>query len=192
MYIVSGLYRHKTFKTPSSPSVRPSSNRLRESLFNICQGLISGAKFLDLFAGSGAIGLEALSRGAMQVTFIEKNKDAILCIQQNIVNFAVKDKTKVLQGDVLAMLDYLEKQQCSFDIIFADPPYATRALKSESFYSEDVIRRIDHSSLLSPGGLLFVEEEFRFQPHIAEHELKQLKLLSNRKIGPAALQEYRS
>ncbi len=189
MYIISGEFRHKKLISPKGDATRPTSNRLRETLFNICQHQIQGAHFLDIFAGSGAMGFEALSRGAGSVTFIESNKRAIECIQKNSLLLNIQDRCQILCGDVFKLLKQLAKRGNQFEIIYADPPYRTSVNPSSKFYSETIIEWMDQHSLLKEGGLLFVEEAFESQPNV--QDLKTLTLLNSRRSGPAALQQYR-
>lgn len=189
MFIIAGLYRRQRLMSPKGEQTRPTSNRLREALFNICQHTIDGSRFLDVFAGSGAVGLEALSRGAQSATFIDAHKEAVRCIKGNIDHLNVQNQCQVLLGESLAMLQLLERQGKNFDIIYADPPYRTLAPRSSLFYSSEVIQWIDKHGLLVPGGLLFIEEDFQFQPQI--DSLQTLQLVDSRRMGPAALQQYK-
>ncbi|WP_068471307.1 16S rRNA (guanine(966)-N(2))-methyltransferase RsmD [Candidatus Protochlamydia phocaeensis] len=191
MHIIAGLYRNQRLSVPKGAETRPTASRLRESLFNICQGFIEGARFLDLFAGSGAIGLEALSRGAAAVTFIDSSKEAIRCLKQNVAHLHVDSQCQIMQGQVFSLLEWLERHGKQFDIIFADPPYKTAdplERESQIWYSEKIIRWIDESPLLAPHGVLFVEEDARYQPNLLD--LKKLQLKDNRRMGHTALQRY--
>lgn len=189
MFIIAGLYRRQKLITPKSGQTRPTANRLRQALFNICQQDIEGVRFLDIFAGSGAMGLEALSRGAQFATFIDSDKEALHCIERNIAHLKVQNQTQILRGEAFAMLKRLEQQGQTFDIIYADPPYRTPAPRSSLFYSAEIVHWIDQHALLKPGGLLFIEEEFHSQPEIPH--LETLKLKDSRRMGHAALQQYR-
>jgi 16S rRNA (guanine966-N2)-methyltransferase len=188
MFIIAGLYRRQRLLSPKSSQTRPTANRLREALFNICQQSIEGARFLDIFAGSGAMGLEAISRGAQSAAFIESHQEAIRCIEHNVAHLQVKDKVQILRGEAFAMLKRLEQQRQTFDIIYADPPYRTFVPNTSQFYSTQMIHWIDTHPLLASGGLLFVEEDFHSQPHIDQFET--LKLINSRRMGHAALQQY--
>jgi 16S rRNA (guanine966-N2)-methyltransferase len=189
MFIIAGLYRRQRLLSPKGNLTRPTANRLREALFNICQHTIDGARFLDLFAGSGAMGLEALSRGAESATFVDSHQEAIRCIETNVAHLKVQDHAQILKGEVFAILKWLEKQRSSFDIIYADPPYHTPAPSSSQFYSAQIIQWIDSHALLSSGGLLFIEEDYHAQPQM-DH-LNSLKLLDSRRMGHSALQQYK-
>lgn len=189
MFIIAGLYRHQRLKSPKSNQTRPTSSRLREALFNICQQSIEEKRFLDIFAGSGGMGLEALSRGARSATFIEMHREAIHCIESNIESLKVQRQCQVLRGEAFAMLQLLEKQEKQFDIIYADPPYRTLVPNSSLFYSTQIIEWIDRHFLLVPGGTLFIEEDFNTQPHL--EQLQNLTLINSRRMGQAALQQYK-
>ena len=123
MHIIGGIYRNRTLIAPKGQEVRPTSSRLREALFNICQSYIQDALFLDLFAGSGAMGFEAISRGAKKATLIDLSKDSIRCIEANAASLNVEEQVQILQGDVFKWIERLQKQGVQFDIIYADPPY---------------------------------------------------------------------
>ncbi len=192
MFIIAGFYRRQRLVSPKGSQTRPTASRLREALFNICQPYIEGARFLDLFAGSGAMGLEALSRGAQSATFIDSHQEAIRCIQQNVAHLKVQDQCQILRGEVFALLKWLVRQGQTFDIIYADPPYHTPVVSSlnssELFYSTQLIQWLDTQPLLNFKGLLFVEEDFHFEPHLIN--LQALKLKDSRRMGPAVLQQY--
>lgn len=188
MFIIAGLHRRQRLMTPKGPQTRPTSNRLREALFNICQHQIEGARFLDIFAGSGAMGFEALSRGASTSAFIESHKEALHCITSNAAHLGLQEQTQILRGDVFSMLNFLEKKGQTFDIIYADPPYNTFVPGTTLLYSAQIIQWVDTHPLLNPGGLLFVEEDIRSEP---KHDhLATLAFKDSRRFGQAALQQY--
>lgn len=193
MYIIAGLYRHQRLIAPKGSHTRPTAGRLREAVFNICQHSIEGARFLDLFAGSGAMGFEAISRGAQSAVFVDSHRESIRCIRDNASKLKVEGQCQILQGDALACMERLGKQDQTFDIIFADPPYGTSSAGSplpEGYYSKKIIQWIDAHSILSVGGILFVEEGFQYQPQL-DH-LEKLKLIDIRRMGPAALHQYKN
>jgi 16S rRNA (guanine966-N2)-methyltransferase len=190
MYIIGGSYKNQKIKTPKGSSTRPTSSKLRESLFNICQNYIAGTAFLDLFAGSGAMGLEALSRGAAHATFIDNHPECIKCIRENLKHFELLEKGHLLGGDVFAMMLKLSKQQAIFQVIYADPPYDTFSKVDGQLLSHStrVLKMIDELPLLEQGGTLFIEDSADASP-FAE-KLSNLKLVSSRKMGRSLLKEY--
>jgi len=127
--IISGKYRGQKLKSPPSLQTRPTSDRLRETLFNILAPRVKGARFLDLCAGSGAVGIEALSRGAAHATFVDQSRKMCALIAANLDEFGVDDREReVVCSEVAAFLRRRAKTvgtQGAFDIIFFDPPYAT-------------------------------------------------------------------
>ena len=121
MRIAGGTFRGRVLKTPKSGELRPTEERVREALFSILQGVLAGADFLDLFAGTGAVGLEAVSRGAKSVTLVEKNPRHAQAIRENVAALKVSNATVVV-GDSLS---YVKRASgSSFQIVYADPPYA--------------------------------------------------------------------
>lgn len=120
MRIVAGIYKSRTLKAPNGMTTRPTSDKVKESLFNILGNRIENATCLDLFAGSGNLGLEAISRGASFCYFVDNNHEAIRIINDNIKTLNINNRTKVLHLDYLKALKVLD---VSYDIIFLDPPY---------------------------------------------------------------------
>ena len=123
MRVITGQYKGRRLKTLEGLHVRPTSDRLRETLFNILAPRIVGARFLDLCAGSGAVGIEALSRGAAEVTFIENNRRAAQLISENLQHCRIEDGVRIINRDALSALKYLAEQQLHYDLIYLDPPY---------------------------------------------------------------------
>jgi 16S rRNA (guanine966-N2)-methyltransferase len=123
MRIITGKFRGRRLRGPCGTDLRPTSDRLKESLFNILGPVISGSIVLDVFAGSGAIGLEAISRGAREVVFLEASRKAVQLIRQNIELCGVASGYRILSGDVFASLRTLAREGFKADIAFLDPPY---------------------------------------------------------------------
>ena len=122
MRVIAGKARRLNLKTIPGNETRPTTDRIKETLFNILQPEIPGCRFLDLFSGSGGIGIEALSRGASYAVFVEKNPKAAACIRENLAFTKLAEDGKLLNMDVLQALRSLEGKGV-FDIIFMDPPY---------------------------------------------------------------------
>lgn len=123
MRIISGKFRGRRLKSPRGADLRPTSDRLKETLFNILGPEISGSVFLDVFAGTGAIGLEALSRGARAAVFIESNREAAKLIRQNLELCGIASDFRILVGDVFTLLRTLARESFNADIAVLDPPY---------------------------------------------------------------------
>ena len=176
MRITGGFLKNRSILSPKGLSTRPTSEKLRQTVFNICQNQVKEAHFLDLFAGSGAMGIEALSRGAASATFIENNRSALKAIRDNLDSLDLTPLATILAGDVLLMVKKLEGR--SFDLIYVDPPYE-RALH------EKTLLLIDSLSLLTEEGTLFIEEL-----SLEELPLKNLNLRKRRKAGSTFLYEF--
>jgi 16S rRNA (guanine966-N2)-methyltransferase len=121
--IIAGDFKGRRIKTPATDKVRPTADRVREAWFSILQGSIPGARVLDLFAGSGALGFEALSRGAASVDFVEKHTASLRVIHANATLLNVEDQVTIHRTDALRFAERL--QPGAYDVAFADPPYAT-------------------------------------------------------------------
>ncbi len=122
MRVIAGTAKRLPLKTIPVLATRPTTDRIKETLFNIWQGELPGCRFLDLFAGSGAIGIEALSRGAAFAGFVEKNPKAAACIRENLNFTRLADRSTIWKTDVFSALQLLEGEE-PFDCVFMDPPY---------------------------------------------------------------------
>ena len=150
MRIIAGQYKGRRVKTLDGLQVRPTSDRLRETVFNILAPRIAAARVLDLCAGSGAMGIEALSRGASTVAFIEQNRRAHQTISDNLKHCGVVNGVRVINRDALTALKYLNEHGEQFDLIYFDPPY------DAELYSP-VLWLLAKSKLLKADGWLLVE-----------------------------------
>ncbi len=143
--MIAGSLRGRRIGSPRGLSTRPTSDRVRESLFNLLGPLPGDASVLDLFAGSGALGIEALSRGAARVTFVERERGALRALRQNLTDLGIGERASVVVGDAGSALAIAPGP---WDLVLADPPYD----------SEDVERIVSEGSdLLAPGGVLAIE-----------------------------------
>jgi len=123
MRIIGGIHKGRKIKSIKGMLTRPTTDFIREALFNIISNKVLDSNFLDLFAGTGAIGLEALSRGAKKAVFVEKNLTACSVINQNLRDLRLVDKGLVIQSDIVPAIEKLVLEGYVFDIIFLDPPY---------------------------------------------------------------------
>jgi 16S rRNA (guanine966-N2)-methyltransferase len=153
MRIIAGKYRGRRLKSPPSLQTRPTSDRLRETLFNILAPRIKGARFLDLCAGSGAVGIEALSRGAAHVTLVDRSRKMYALIETNLKSLnASDDEIEVASREALEFLRRrTKKDEVPFDIIFFDPPYAMDYEAVLDYVGEHATR------MLAEGGAMIVE-----------------------------------
>lgn len=179
MRIIGGKYRSRVLSEFAGENVRPTSDRAREALFNILSLKIYGARVLDLFAGSGALGIESLSRGAKEVVFNDYSKDSIAIVKKNLTTLKITvggEEAKVVQGDYLACLEQARGQ---FDLIFIDPPYRMD-------YGEKALKKIAERGLLSKNGIAMYERDIPF-----EGEIEGLEKYDERKYGKAYLTFFR-
>ena len=164
MRIAGGEWRGRNLKSPKGDLVRPTQDRVREALFSMLQNDIPGAKFLDVFAGSGAVGLEALSRGAASATFVEQAGSSLACIKSNIEMVKAEARTEVIRADAYSWLKTAAAGR-SFDIAFADPPYA---IGHEQGYAE-ILDVLAIHNVVKVGGLFSAEMKRIQDPDTSEH-----------------------
>ena len=125
MRISAGEHRGRRLQSPKGSKTRPTSDLLRQALFNVLGPRIQGASVLDLFAGTGALGLEALSRGAATASFVENDRRAVESLRANLATLKLTARSRVLVGDVFSKLGRLQQAGERFDCVFLDPPYGT-------------------------------------------------------------------
>lgn len=125
MRVIAGTARSLKLEAPEGMETRPTTDRIKETLFNMIQFELPDCRFLDLFSGSGAIGIEALSRGAKEAVFIENGKNPLSCIEKNLTHTRLLDKALIMKQDAFVALQALEvaKNKTPFDVVFMDPPY---------------------------------------------------------------------
>ena len=151
MRIISGTSKGRKLVTPRSPSLRPTSDRVKESIFNILRVEMEGKVVLDLFAGTGNLGIEALSRGAEKAIFVEKGRQAIRLIQRNLTQLGLEERSEIVPKDANQAIGILKQRGESFDLILMDPPYEKGLIQktliklySHRIYHEDSILVIEH------------------------------------------------
>lgn len=149
MRIISGMRRGMKLKAPDGMDTRPTTDRVKESLFNIIQFAIPAESVLDLFSGSGALGIEALSRGSERCVFVDGGRAPAVITKENIASADFEEKSVV---EVCEALDFLQRCSCDFDLIFLDPPYNKGLL-------EPVIKTVSERGLLRKDGIIAVESE---------------------------------
>jgi len=170
MRITGGLFRGRRLQVPVGREVRPTTDKVRQAIFNILVHEIPEARVLDLFAGSGALGIEAVSRGAESAVFVEKHNSALNCLKRNLAE--VKLDARVLEDDWLDAIQQLIARQERFDLIFADPPYG---MLSGDAIAEAVVGREQgvESALLAPDGILIIEGSAQDEPVTILRTLKE-------------------
>lgn len=147
--IIGGGWRGRRVSFPDIPGLRPTPDRVRETLFNWLQDRIAGARCLDLFAGSGALGLEALSRGAKELVFVEQAVAAARALQEQLIRFGGQARAQVVE---MGAARYLRSVAQAFDIVFLDPPFGRDALA-------EYVPMLDVGQWLKPGALVYLENE---------------------------------
>jgi 16S rRNA (guanine966-N2)-methyltransferase len=186
MRVIAGTYRSRILKSLKGLALRPTSDRLRETLFNVLGPGVEDSRFLDLFAGTGAIGIEALSRGAASVTFVENHSPAVVLIRRNLESLQIKSGATIIAADVLRALETLQGKRkssgTSFHYIFIDPPYAATADYAR------VLQFLGTSSLLSSETIVIVEHHHKFNLPARLGALERVRIL---KQGDAALSFFR-
>ncbi len=169
MRVIAGRYKGRRLRGLSGRAVRPTPDRLKETLFSILQPRLSGARFLDLCAGTGAVGIEALSRGAQWVTFVESSRPVLQVLLHNIASCGLVEGVEVLPQDALRALRHLRQRGESFDVIFFDPPYA-------STLYESVLEILSHEpSVITPEGVFIVMHHTKRVLHPRYGELERVR-----------------
>ncbi|MBZ5661738.1 MAG: 16S rRNA (guanine(966)-N(2))-methyltransferase RsmD [Acidobacteriia bacterium] len=182
MRVIGGKFRSRTLRSLKGLELRPSSDRLRETLFNILGQAVQGAVFIDLYAGTGAVGIEALSRGARSACFVERHAPAVALIRRNLDSLGIGREAEILAMDVLRGLKRLEARHVHADFIFLDPPYAA----AEEY--ENVLEFLGDSPLLAPGGRVIAEHLKKCPLPERAGELELARVVTQ---GDAALSFYR-
>jgi 16S rRNA (guanine(966)-N(2))-methyltransferase RsmD len=184
MRIIAGHFRSRLLDAPTGLATRPTTDRLRETLFNVLAPRIVGARFLDLYAGSGAVGLEALSRAAAHVDFVERAPAALAALRKNLDRLALTAGFRIHAAKVGAVLG-TKKAGPAFDIVFLDPPYDA----AEEYRGTLELLSLNHTALLAPDALVIAEH--RSKQELEDHygQLLCTRLL---KQGDAALSFYQT
>jgi 16S rRNA (guanine966-N2)-methyltransferase len=181
MRIIGGEYRSRIIQMPKSAQARPTQDKVRQAIFNIL-GDISGASVLDLFAGSGAFGLEALSRGAARAVFIENNPKCVSTIEANIKSLAIpKDRYNIMNVNALNAFPLLGKGADRYDLVFMDPPYYKDMAKK-------CLISLDSCDILSQFAFIVVE---RFKSDLLDNDLKGLALYKEKRYGDTVISIFR-
>ena len=178
--IVAGRLRGRRLRVAHDAALRPTSDRVREALFNILGQDLSGTDVLDLYAGTGALGFEAISRGARTAVFVEASPRIAIALRQSAKDLGVEHEARVIVGRVDDVLTR-ERLGGSFDVVFADPPYEDHAYAA-------LVARIDAGGILSPGGTMVTEREAKTRPDLAPGPLA---LVRTERYGRTALDFFK-
>lgn len=170
MRVIAGTAKRLQLKTPKGMDTRPTTDRIKETLFNMLQDEIYGINFLDLFSGSGGIGIEALSRGAAKAYFVEHSRDAVGIIRENLSFTHLSDKAEVMSCSVLSAISMLQGRE-SFHVAFMDPPYGKGLEK-------DVLREPGFYQILADKALVIIEADL--DTHLSDEDIKGFRLLKEK------------
>src|SRR6202142_2947948 len=170
MRVIAGTYRSRRLKGPGKLRLRPTSERLRETLFNILGPSVEDSLFIDLYAGTGAIGIEAVSRGAREVFFIDRDPDCISLVRQNLASLDIRTGVEVISANAMRGLDKLAARHLIADFIFFDPPYA------DARYA-DLLEYLDVSHLVAPRGIVIAEHSSKIDLPERFDRLERTRLL---------------
>ena len=178
MRVIAGSAKRLQLKTVDGMDTRPTTDRIKETLFNMISAYLADSYFLDLFSGSGAIGIEALSRGAAHAVFVEQSRKAVECVRENLKYTKLADKAEVYETDVLSALSRMEHNK-TFDYIFMDPPY-------NQLLEKKVLEYLSTSQLLSDDGIIIVEAsletDFSYVSELGFTMIKEKEYKTNKHI----------
>lgn len=177
MRVIAGSAGSLQLKTPKGQDTRPTTDRIKETLFNIIQGEIPGSIFLDLFAGSGGIGIEALSRGAEHAYFVDCGREPSACITENLIFTGFTDRATLLKQDVFTALYSIREKEA--DVIFMDPPYAAGL-------ERDLLKALSGRHYVTENTLLIMEAQlgtdFSFAPEFGFFIVREKKYKTNKHV----------
>jgi len=180
--IIAGKYRSRRLIAPPGTETRPTSDRLRETLFNVLAASVVDSLWLDLFAGTGAVGIEAISRGARMVYFVESSRRAARAIRDNLQSLGTEDGFEVIEREAALALRMMDSQAVACDFCFLDPPWR----KAGDY--EQTLDFLSQSRLLQPQSLVIAEHDKHFDPGDAFGALRRQRTLRQ---GDAVLSFYR-
>lgn len=181
MRVISGKARGLKLNTPKNDDVRPTTDRVKESLFNMINSYIMDSNILDLFAGTGSLGIECLSRGAKNCVFVDISKESIAIVKSNIKKARVENESTVINADFKDAVSRLKVQKNKFDVIFMDPPYY-----KDMFV--DALEKIDDADLLNEDGLIIVEHDTK---DVFPEKIARLEKSKDKKYGNTTLTFYK-
>jgi 16S rRNA (guanine(966)-N(2))-methyltransferase RsmD len=186
MRVIAGTYRRRPLTAPRGTATRPTSDRLRETLFNILTPHIEGARFADLYAGTGAVGIEALSRGAAHITFVESAAAAVAALRANLAALKIREDFQLEQRSVPVALRNLARRDPHFNLVYLDPPWED----SPSYTGSFTLLAKSPAALLAPEAIVIAEHARRGSATIADTygPLHRYRILEQ---GDAALSFYR-
>lgn len=181
MRVISGTARGIPLKAPEGLGTRPTTDRVKENLFNIIQREMQDKAVLDLFSGSGALSIEALSRGARDAVLVEVDKKCYTVISDNLKRTRLSEKARIIQSDAASALQQLQREGRTFDLVFMDPPY-------QKGWVPATLKQLIDLHILNPGAMVVAEHE---DTDAVPEELGTLHRINLKKYGRTALSIYR-
>ncbi len=179
--MISGEARGHKLKTIKGNTTRPTTDRVKESLFNIISGFVADANVLDLFAGTGNLGIEALSRGAKRAVFVDKSRECAGVITENLVHTKLLERSTVITGDVTHAISRLEAEGMRFDLIFLDPPYNKN-------FVEKTLNNLANSDIILRNGLIVAEHDYI---DTIPEQVEDIRLLRSERYGDTIISFFR-
>lgn len=180
MRVISGLAKGHMLKSPKGLNTRPTADRIKESLFNIIAVYIRGANILDLFAGTGGLGIESLSRGAEFSVFVDKSHEAVKVIYENLFHTKLNENAKVINADWCYYIKNIYDENKKFDIVFMDPPYSKGIV-------DEALKLIDEKNILTHDGIIVVETD---KNDIIPQSIGRLNRIDIREYGRTVITIY--
>ena len=180
MRVIAGLAKGRHLKSPVGLTTRPTTDRIKESLFSIISPYLPGSYVIDLFSGTGNLGIEALSRGAEKAVFVDNNRSSIRVIHDNIEITGFNNKSKVFHQEALKAIGELGQLEQKYDIVFMDPPYLKGLIIP-------CVEAIEVEGLLSPDGLIVIEHDSK---DVLPEKFTRLIRIKNRKYGNTTISIY--
>lgn len=182
MRVIAGQAKGKRLQAPPGMNTRPITDMIKEALFNVLGDTVRDSSFLDLFAGSGSVGIEALSRGAKQVVFIDNNSSAVGIIKENIINCGFSKGFSVYRNDVFKALTLFDQRKTKFDLIYVDPPFTIEKIFDQVIYA------LDQSNILERNGRIILRTQRKKQ---LTAQLNYLEEYRTNNYGESVLHYYR-
>lgn len=173
MRIITGSAKGAKLKAPQGLDTRPTADRVKESVFNILGDIVVDANVLDLFAGTGNLGLEALSRGAKTAVFVDHGSESIGIIKENATHTKLIEHTEIYRNDVLRALDKFVQTNRSFDLLFCDPPY-------KKGFVQAILEKLDKDPIMAPNGIVVMEHS---RHELVEDQWENLQLRRTERYG---------
>jgi len=191
MRVIAGTLRGRKIKTIRGDRTRPTSDKVRESMFNVIGPHVVGARVLDLYAGSGAIGIEALSRGATYGVFVEKSRYSSAIIKHNLEELGLAEYGAVYMIDVIRAIEKFSREKSMFDIIFSDAPYVKKTDDDPERITpnQNLLQNIDNLDVLVPNGLVVIEH---FKRDLPDYFGEKISFVQAKTYGDTSFSVYKN